>query len=239
MSADPQPEGRASDSVVPGFGETFRICRRPPSRGCPSTCGRCTTSPRPGTTPSPARRWPPRPGSTRPSCARTCPTSAPTAPAASATTSTVLVGQIESVLGLTQRRAVALVGVGNLGHALAGYGGFASRGFRIAALLDADPAPGGRTDQRSDACVTSTSLIRWSRGASHQHRGDRHPRTRRPGRRRPAGRGGRDQHPELRALRARRARRRGRPQGRPRGRAADPVLPRAPQGVRAGPTARP
>ena len=51
----------------------------------------------------------------------------------------LLVGQIESVLGLTQRRAVALVGIGNLGHALAGYGGFASRGFRIAALLDADP----------------------------------------------------------------------------------------------------
>jgi redox-sensing transcriptional repressor len=50
----------------------------------------------------------------------------------------VLVAQIESILGLTQRRAVALVGVGNLGHALAGYGGFASRGFRIAALLDAD-----------------------------------------------------------------------------------------------------
>jgi redox-sensing transcriptional repressor len=52
----------------------------------------------------------------------------------------LLVGQIESVLGLTHLRAVALVGVGNLGHALAGYGGFASRGFRIAALLDADPA---------------------------------------------------------------------------------------------------
>ena len=44
------------------------------------------------------------------------------------------------MLGLTQRRAVALVGVGNLGHALAGYGGFASRGFRIAALFDADAA---------------------------------------------------------------------------------------------------
>lgn len=52
----------------------------------------------------------------------------------------LLVGQIESVLGLTQRRAVALIGVGNLGHALAGYGGFASRGFRIAALIDADPS---------------------------------------------------------------------------------------------------
>ena len=50
----------------------------------------------------------------------------------------VLVGQIESILGLTQRRAVVLVGVGNLGHALAGYAGFGSRGFRIAALLDAD-----------------------------------------------------------------------------------------------------
>jgi len=42
------------------------------------------------------------------------------------------------VLGLTHRRAVALVGVGNLGHALAGYAGFGTRGFRIAALFDAD-----------------------------------------------------------------------------------------------------
>ncbi|GIG01467.1 redox-sensing transcriptional repressor Rex [Catellatospora citrea] len=49
-----------------------------------------------------------------------------------------LVGQIEYILGLNKRRAVALVGVGNLGHALAGYAGFASRGFRIAALFDAD-----------------------------------------------------------------------------------------------------
>jgi redox-sensing transcriptional repressor len=52
----------------------------------------------------------------------------------------LLIEQIEYVLGLTQRRAVALVGVGNLGHALAGYAGFASRGFRIAALFDADPS---------------------------------------------------------------------------------------------------
>jgi redox-sensing transcriptional repressor len=52
----------------------------------------------------------------------------------------LLIDQIENVLGLTQLRTVALVGVGNLGHALAGYAGFASRGFRIAALLDADPS---------------------------------------------------------------------------------------------------
>lgn len=50
----------------------------------------------------------------------------------------LLIDQIEYILGLDQRRAVALVGVGNLGHALAGYDGFASRGFRIVALFDAD-----------------------------------------------------------------------------------------------------
>jgi len=52
----------------------------------------------------------------------------------------LLIDSISRALGLTQRWAVVIVGVGNLGHALAGYGGFASRGFRIAALLDADPA---------------------------------------------------------------------------------------------------
>jgi redox-sensing transcriptional repressor len=52
---------------------------------------------------------------------------------------TLLVEQIEHHLGLTQRRNVALIGIGNLGHALAGYAGFASRGFRISALVDVDP----------------------------------------------------------------------------------------------------
>lgn len=56
---------------------------------------------------------------------------------------TLLIQKIEHVLGLTQRRNVALIGVGNLGHALAGYAGFASRGFRIAALVDIDPSQVG------------------------------------------------------------------------------------------------
>jgi len=43
------------------------------------------------------------------------------------------------VLGLDHRQAVALVGVGNLGHALAGYGGFGGRGFPVTALFDVDP----------------------------------------------------------------------------------------------------
>ena len=51
-----------------------------------------------------------------------------------------LVYQIARELGLTQDWAVAIVGLGNLGRALANYGGFGSRGFRIAALLDTDPS---------------------------------------------------------------------------------------------------
>jgi redox-sensing transcriptional repressor len=53
---------------------------------------------------------------------------------------TTLTEQISRTLGLTVHRYVALIGVGNLGQALAGYAGFATRGFRIAALVDADPA---------------------------------------------------------------------------------------------------
>ena len=49
-----------------------------------------------------------------------------------------LIYQISRELGLSEDRAVAIVGLGNLGHALANYGGFAQRGFRVAALLDAD-----------------------------------------------------------------------------------------------------
>jgi redox-sensing transcriptional repressor len=49
-----------------------------------------------------------------------------------------LVEQISGELGLSGRCSVVLVGVGNLGRALAGYGGFASRGLAIDALLDAD-----------------------------------------------------------------------------------------------------
>ena len=59
-----------------------------------------------------------------------------------------LVHEISIELGLTQHWAVVLVGVGNLGRALAGYGGFATRGLSIAALLDADP---GRVGERIGA----------------------------------------------------------------------------------------
>ncbi len=56
-----------------------------------------------------------------------------------------LVYQISRELGLTQDWRVVIVGVGNLGHALANYGGFVSRGFTVAALLDADDRVVGET----------------------------------------------------------------------------------------------
>jgi len=56
-----------------------------------------------------------------------------------------LVYQISRELGLSQDWPVVIVGVGNLGRALASYQGFASRGFRIAALVDGDPAMTGQT----------------------------------------------------------------------------------------------
>ena len=56
-----------------------------------------------------------------------------------------LVYQISRVLGLTQDWRVVIVGVGNLGHALANYGGFLSRGFSVVALLDAAPQVVGET----------------------------------------------------------------------------------------------
>lgn len=54
-----------------------------------------------------------------------------------------LADEISETLGLTSERSVVIVGVGNLGRALASYGGFSDRGFRVAALVDADEAKVG------------------------------------------------------------------------------------------------
>lgn len=51
-----------------------------------------------------------------------------------------LLFEMSRELGLTQDWPVVVVGVGNLGHALANYAGFGDRGFPVAALFDADPA---------------------------------------------------------------------------------------------------
>lgn len=50
-----------------------------------------------------------------------------------------LVYQVRRELGLTHDWPVVIVGAGNLGHALAGHGGFSQRGFPVAAVVDVDP----------------------------------------------------------------------------------------------------
>jgi redox-sensing transcriptional repressor len=48
--------------------------------------------------------------------------------------------RIAGVLGVGRSRACVLVGIGNLGSALADYAGFGSRGFEIVGLFDVAPA---------------------------------------------------------------------------------------------------
>jgi len=48
--------------------------------------------------------------------------------------------QIKRILKVDREWDVALVGVGNLGHAVARYAGFKDRGFHITLLFDNDPA---------------------------------------------------------------------------------------------------
>jgi len=49
-----------------------------------------------------------------------------------------LVFEISRELGLTQDWGVIIVGIGNLGHALANYKGFGARGFHVVGLVDND-----------------------------------------------------------------------------------------------------
>jgi len=57
----------------------------------------------------------------------------------------LLVSQIDRALGADGDWPIAIVGIGNLGRALANSEGFSSHGFRVAALFDADPAVVGTT----------------------------------------------------------------------------------------------
>jgi redox-sensing transcriptional repressor len=56
-----------------------------------------------------------------------------------------LVFQMSRELGLTQDWPVVIVGIGNLGQALANYAGFGDRGFPVVGLVDADPGVVGTT----------------------------------------------------------------------------------------------
>jgi redox-sensing transcriptional repressor len=56
-----------------------------------------------------------------------------------------LVDQLRRILKIEQEWAVALVGAGDLGRAIANYNGFVNRGFRIALIFDNQPTKIGTT----------------------------------------------------------------------------------------------
>lgn len=73
-----------------------------------------------------------------------------------------LIHQIRRELGLTQDWPIVIAGVGNLGHALSNYRGFPERGFRVAVLVDVDPAKVGEEvgDVRVDHVDQLPALVR-------------------------------------------------------------------------------
>jgi redox-sensing transcriptional repressor len=54
-----------------------------------------------------------------------------------------LATRLRDILGLEREYAVAVVGAGKVGRALAQYGGFATRGFHVRWVYDADPSKVG------------------------------------------------------------------------------------------------
>jgi redox-sensing transcriptional repressor len=53
--------------------------------------------------------------------------------------------RIRNELGIDKRRTVAIIGAGNLGRALANYGGLGKRGFDVVAAFDSDPRRIGKS----------------------------------------------------------------------------------------------
>jgi redox-sensing transcriptional repressor len=51
-----------------------------------------------------------------------------------------LISQLKKILQVDKIWDVVLIGAGDLGHAVAHYGGFVDRGFRVVAVYDNDPA---------------------------------------------------------------------------------------------------
>lgn len=56
-----------------------------------------------------------------------------------------LAEQLRRILNVDQLWQVVLIGAGDLGHAVANYGGFVNRGYRVDAIYDSDPAKIGST----------------------------------------------------------------------------------------------
>ena len=96
-----------------------------------------------------------------------------------------LLFQMSRELGLTHDWPVVIVGAGNLGQALANYGGFDERGFPVAAIVDVDAAKVG-TKVGAAQGPPPRRPARHRRRAADVHRRSSPPRRRAP-RRSPTG----------------------------------------------------
>lgn len=72
--------------------------------------------------------------------------------------------QIRHILKVDREWPMALVGVGDLGHAIAHYKGFVARGFRVVCLFDSEPAKigeqiAGMTIQSTDDMVAEIQRL--------------------------------------------------------------------------------
>ena len=78
-----------------------------------------------------------------------------------------LKAELQRILGLDREWPVALVGFGNLGSALYHYKGFSRQGFRIAAIVDDDPAKVAR-EVDAIAIIPSRHMAREIKARSIQ-----------------------------------------------------------------------
>ena len=85
-----------------------------------------------------------------------------------------LLYQMRQALGLTQDWPVVIVGAGNLGQALANYGGFGERGFPVGGAGRRRPGQ-GRHPPRPTFVVRPWTTCPSSPRAARRHRHHRHP----------------------------------------------------------------
>ena len=175
-----------------------RRSRRPPSPGCRSTSAACSRSPTPARRRSRRSASPSWPGVNAAKVRKDLSYLGSYGTRGVGYDVEYLLFQMSRELGLTHDWPVVIVGLGNLGHALANYGGFRDRGFPVAALVDADPAKVVGTEIGGITSATSTTCPQVAAEPPGNHRDHRHPGLGGPGRRRPAGRRRRHVDPQLR-----------------------------------------
>ena len=112
-------------------------------RGFPSICACSRSHSRRGSPTCPRRSSLISPGSTPPRSARISATSGTYGVRGVGYDVEYLIYQFRRELGLDHDWPVVIVGAGNLGQALAGYGGFRERGYPVAGIVDIDPAKVG------------------------------------------------------------------------------------------------